>query len=106
MVLGQGFLTEGSEFAMDKPLGEEIARGDSRLWDHCLSPHQCPYSTVRPGKDMATEHAKALAGTKRRELKSYGIEARGSGPGESPTPKEGGEEEPDYNFQGVMETSV
>lgn len=40
MVLGQGFLIEGSEFAVDKPPGEEIARGDSRLWDHCLSPHR------------------------------------------------------------------
>ena len=55
---------------------------------------------------MATEHAKALIGKKRKELKLHGIEERGSGPGESLAPKEGGDQEPDYNFQGVMETSV
>lgn len=42
MVMGQGFLIEGSEFAVDKPPGEEIARGDSRLWaiaSHPISSH-------------------------------------------------------------------
>lgn len=55
---------------------------------------------------MATEHAKAFAGKKRRELKFYWIEVRVSGPGERLASREGGEREPDYNFQRVMETSV